>query len=321
MVESLISVIIPVYNTESYLRECLETVRCQTYSNLEILIVDDGSTDGSAQICREYCNQDPRFHLIQKKNQGLGEARNTGLDHAKGEYYCFVDSDDYLHPRYVEMLFHNLQEYNADISLCGWLPVYEGGHTEGRVLDDAEVWGRKEMIRALCTSGPGNKSEYAVLSCNKLIRAEVFRGLRFQSVFHEDEFIVTDYILRSQRFVCTHSELYYYRQRSESIMGQANSHNLAHLSALDAVKRRLRVFKGREYREVYPEIVKSYFENATIQYLLLKDRKNKWKLTAKVYPQFILELIRNAYMLDRGRLRRYVRFLISPDRYRKIYWK
>ena len=306
MEEALISVIIPVYNTEMYLRECLETVRCQTYSNLEILIVDDGSTDGSARICKEYCDKDPRFHLI---------------DHASGEYYCFVDSDDYLHPRYVERLFHNLKKYNADISMCGWLEVYEGGHTEGRVLDDAEVWGRKEMIRALCTSGPGNKSEYAVLSCNKLIRAEIFRGLRFRSVFHEDEFIVTDYILRSQRFVCTRSELYYYRQRTESIMGKANSHNLAHLSALDAVRRRLRAFKGQEYREVYPEIVKSYFENATIKYLLLRNGKNKWELAAKVYPQFILALARYFYMLDRGRIRRYVRFLISPDRYREIYWE
>ena len=309
MEEALISVIIPVYNTEMYLRECLETVRCQTYSNLEILIVDDGSTDGSARICKEYCDKDPRFHLIRKKNQGLGEARNTGIDHASGEYYCFVDSDD------------NLKKYNADISMCGGLEVYEGGHTEGRVLDDAEVWGRKEMIRALCTSGPGNKSEYAVLSCNKLIRAEIFRGLRFRSVFHEDEFIVTDYILRSQRFVCTRSELYYYRQRTESIMGKANSHNLAHLSALDAVRRRLRVFKGQEYREVYPEIVKSYFENATIKYLLLRNGKNKWELAAKVYPQFILALARYFYMLDRGRIRRYVRFLISPDRYREIYWE
>ena len=232
-----------------------------------------------------------------------------------------MDSDDYLHPRYVERLFHNLKKYNADISMCGWLEVYEGGHTEGRVLDDAEVWGRKEMIRALCTSGPGNKSEYAVLSCNKLIRAEIFRGLRFRSVFHEDEFIVTDYILRSQCFVCTRSELYYYRQRTESIMGKANSHNLAHLSALDAVRRRLRVFKGQEYREVYPEIVKSYFENATIKYLLLRNGKNKWELAAKVYPQFILALARYFYMLDRGRIRRYVRFLISPDRYREIYWE
>ena len=232
-----------------------------------------------------------------------------------------MDSDDYLHPRYVETLFYNLIKYKADISLCGWLQVYEGGHTEGRVLDDAEVWGRNEMIRALCTSGPENKSVYAVLSWNKLIKAEIFRGLRFRRGFHEDEFIVTDFVLRSQRFVCTHSELYYYRQRAESIMGKTNSHNLAHLSALDAVRRRLRAFRGREYREVYPEIVRSYFENATIQYLLLKDRKNKWKLTAKVYPQFILVFIRYFYKLDRGRIRRYVRFLMSPDRYRKIYWK
>ena len=112
----LISVIVPIYNVEEYINKSVRSIVNQTYENLEIILVDDGSSDGCPQICDKWAEQDKRIKVIHKQNGGLSDARNAGIDIMKGEYVSFVDGDDYIDERYIEVLYNNLVKYNADVS-------------------------------------------------------------------------------------------------------------------------------------------------------------------------------------------------------------
>lgn len=120
----MISVIVPIYNVEEYLSTCIESILNQTYKNLEILLIDDGSTDNSGKICDMYAKQDSRCIVIHQLNKGLSGARNTGLDYATGEYISFVDGDDYIHPQMLEILYEALQKGDYDFSMALYKEVY-----------------------------------------------------------------------------------------------------------------------------------------------------------------------------------------------------
>ena len=124
--EPLISVIVPIYNVKAYLDRCVESLLGQSYKNLEIFLVDDGSTDGCGKVCDRYAAQDPRITVLHKKNGGLSDARNAALDAAQGEYYAFVDGDDWVSPYYVENLYRALRKADADIAVSCFEEVFEG---------------------------------------------------------------------------------------------------------------------------------------------------------------------------------------------------
>ena len=115
--ESLISVIIPVYNTESYVRVCLESLVEQTYTNFEVIMIDDGSTDNSGEICQEYTERDSRFHYYRKENGGVSSARNLGIEYSRGNYLTFVDSDDWVEEDYLEVLYNAIIDESAGVSV------------------------------------------------------------------------------------------------------------------------------------------------------------------------------------------------------------
>lgn len=125
-----ISVIVPVYNVKKYLRKCVDSIKNQTYQNIEIILVDDGSTDGSENLCDEIARTDNRIVIIHKENGGLSDARNVGMDVSSGDYIGFVDSDDYIDEDFFEILVTNLEKYNADVSCCRYTNVWEDGKTE-----------------------------------------------------------------------------------------------------------------------------------------------------------------------------------------------
>lgn len=114
----LVSVIVPIYNTEPYLEKCLSSIKNQEYKNIEVLLVDDGSTDGSSYICQRFCKEDERFRYLYKENNGLGSARNYGINNSKGEYLCFIDSDDWLEQDYINYLLEGFSTDNVDIVFC-----------------------------------------------------------------------------------------------------------------------------------------------------------------------------------------------------------
>ena len=193
--QPLISVIVPVYNVAPYLESCVSSILASTYVHLELLLVDDGSTDGSAGLCDELAQRDARIRVIhQPENGGQGKARNTGLDACQGDYISFIDSDDTIHPRMLERLYELLTTYQASISFCSrkvisdWLPdVHED--TGISVFEDGKI----DVSRL----GHGDDLESPVL---KLYKKEIFSQLRFpESHWAEDLFIVPDYLAQASR--------------------------------------------------------------------------------------------------------------------------
>lgn len=217
MNQELISIIVPVYKVEKYIRHCVESVLNQTYKNIECILVDDGSPDNCPRICDEFAEKDNRIKVIHKQNGGLSSARNMGIDNAKGKYIVFVDSDDYIHPQMIEILFEKLIHENADISICNIEYVFENSSIQKEYISPIknEVIGRKELLEKLLQK---NASFYVVM-CNKLYKKELWNNLRFPvGEIHEDEALIHDIFLKCDRAVSVDKKLYFYFQRIGSIM-------------------------------------------------------------------------------------------------------
>lgn len=229
----LITVIVPVYRVEKYLDRCLESITGQTYENLEILLVDDGSPDDSGKICDRWAEQDTRIRVIHKANAGAGAARNTALDEANGSFIGFVDSDDYLHPNFYNYLYSLMTE-DADIAECVI------GETDGNDLPMTDGTGASVLVCAVeealrlhirdemfCQTPP-----------NKLYRAETIGDIRFpEGNLIDDEFFTYRVIGNARKLVHSDACMYAYRQTPGSAMHKPYS--LRRLQGLDAKTERL----------------------------------------------------------------------------------
>ena len=219
MPQPLVSLIIPIYNLADYLPQCLDSVRKQTYENLEALLINDGSTDASLAVCREYSRRDSRFQLIDKANSGVSDSRNQALDRAEGKYIQFLDGDDWLSPDATETLVHAAESTGADLVLAHFYRVVEErvaarGHIKAqRVLTRQEF--AEEMMKA-----PANYY-YGVL-WNKLYRRSIIEAhrLRFDSQVNwcEDFLFNLEYIEYVRLVSAVPKPIYYYRKRESSLV-------------------------------------------------------------------------------------------------------
>ena len=167
-----VSIIIPVYNVEKYLAECLDSVINQTYSNLQIIVVDDGSTDASGQICDEYAEKDNRITVIHQVNAGAANAKNTGLDNVKGDYVTFVDSDDWVELNWIETMTDAMEKYDVDVVECGFDRVYADSIGEGKIYQDGEILTVEDYFRQY------NENWVSVIFWNKLFKASLTKDIR-----------------------------------------------------------------------------------------------------------------------------------------------
>jgi len=234
MAGKLISVIVPIYNVEKYLKKSIDSLLCQTYRNLEIILVDDGGTDGCPAICDAYEKQDARVKVIHKQNGGLSDARNAGLEKATGEYVAFFDSDDYLKPDMLERLAKALEKDDADIAVCNFETVTPEGkpipeRNMHQIIPD-EVIDGKEAICRLC----GPNYEYYVTAWNRLYKKEIVNGILFpKGKIHEDEFTAHLFYGRAKKVACVNYAGYCYVVREDSIMTKKYSkRNLDYFEAL-----------------------------------------------------------------------------------------
>jgi len=219
MNKKLISIIIPVYNVENYLIKCLESIINQTYKDIEIILVDDGATDSSGEICDLYKAKDKRISVFHKKNGGLSDARNFGLDRCTGEYITFLDSDDYVDESYIEKMYVNLLETESDISICNFEKVYD---------DDFKSKEEKSVSRTLYLKYEALERLFDrevcaqfVVAWGKLYKKELFKTIRFPlGKIHEDEFTTYKVLHGAKKIVYTDEKLVYYIQRGDSIIGQ-----------------------------------------------------------------------------------------------------
>lgn len=215
-----ISVIVPVYKVEPYLRKCLDSIVDQTYENLEIILVDDGSPDNCGAICDEYAAWDERIRVIHQKNGGLSAARNAGLRIATGNYLGFVDSDDWVEPKMFEELFQGLTQAQADIAVCGRYEEYKD-HQIAYTWSKTQVMDREEALGELLCN---NKLQNLVW--DKLYRQDLFKGIWFpEGKTFEDMAVMHLLFLRACRVVCLPGAMYHYLQRPDSIVGDISLKN------------------------------------------------------------------------------------------------
>ena len=213
--KELISVIVPVYNVRSYLEKCFESIAGQNYRNLEIILVDDGSTDGSGDLCEELAGRDSRVRVIHKKNGGLGSARNAGIDAARGEILSFVDSDDWIEPGMYDTLTEIMHREDAQIIACGIKKVSETGAVSYYQdnLEERRVYTREEALIEL----PKNE-RLSNSMCNKLFRRETIQGLHInEQIFYEDNPFTPQCFARAEKIAYTAEPFYCYFERTGSI--------------------------------------------------------------------------------------------------------
>lgn len=210
----LISIIIPVYNVEDYFARCIDSVISQSYTNLEIILVDDGSPDRCPAICDEYSQRDERIIVIHKKNGGLSDARNAGIDRAKGRYVTFVDSDDYVDPDYISQLYKILVENNADISICGHTVRYSNGKIIPHYSDHVFTLNPEKTLEKILYDDELCTSAWA-----KLYKLELFDKIRFpKGENFEDSSTTYKLIMLSKTIACNMRSQYNYMIRPNSIM-------------------------------------------------------------------------------------------------------
>lgn len=213
---ALISIIVPVYGVEAYLGRCMESLLSQTYENIEIILVDDGSPDNCPALCDAYKAQDARVRVIHQENAGLSGARNTGLCEARGEYIAFVDSDDYVAADYIKTLYELLVESESDISQCKFAYV-SGEPLESGKSRSYKVYRGESLMEQLY--GPEQEATYFVVAWNKLYKRELFSEIRYpKGRIHEDEATTYRLFDKAKKLAFTERVLYgYFTENTGSI--------------------------------------------------------------------------------------------------------
>lgn len=241
-----VSVIIPVYKVEKYLEKCVDSVRRQTFKDLEILLIDDGSPDRCGKICDEFAEKDSRIKVIHQENQGLSAARNVGIDLSTGEYLSFVDSDDWLDIDMIELLMRLSQKYEADITECSYRNIYPDS-----IMEETKCSGEIVIGNSLTAlKGMLEWKFFKPIVPNKLYRRGVFNNTRFQvGKIHEDEFIMHLLYLNAEKIIYADISKYNYnRCGTDSITGR--SFHAANLDACEAFSKRMHLVWERNLYEI-----------------------------------------------------------------------
>ena len=286
----MISVIVPVYNVEKYLDRCVKSILSQSFSDFELLLVDDGSPDRCGEMCDEYAKGDSRIKAFHKRNGGLSDARNFGIEKALGEYLMFVDSDDYIHEQMLETLHRLITENDADLAVCSAMDVFEGKEVT-QVREIREFTLNKTESYKYMLRGDGLPS-----ACNKLYKRQTVGEVRFPvGKLYEDGFFTPQILKRVEKTAVTSRPMYYYFRRADSITTKPfRKGDLDVIEAYDICV--------RQVRELCPEALpfaefryrNAYF-NVLDKMLMSDDCKSipEYKTTVKYLKSHTLDIIRD----------------------------
>ena len=310
-----ISVIVPVYNVEQYLERCVDSIINQTYTNLEIILVNDGSTDNSGKLCDELAKKDERIRVIHKENGGLSDARNRGIDESESDLVGFIDSDDYIDSDMYEVLLKNLNDTDADLSMCALYDVYN--NTPEVQVTNKETWklSSEQAIKMVMEA-----KILSVTAVNKLYRKSLFTDLKFEvGKIAEDAFIMIKLLDKCEKIVATNEKKYYYVHRENSITTQKFSTKF--LNVIEAYEQNSNIIL-----EKYPKLKDvaqtrmnwAYFY--VLDRLLLDDNYNDKELENKLisYLKNHRKDILNDPLFTKGRKIGFIALLLSRNLYRKL---
>ena len=284
----LVSIIVPVYNVAKYLPRCIDSILRQTFKNLQVILVNDGSIDESTAICEEYALRDSRIEVINKKNGGLSDARNVGISRAKGVYIALIDSDDYVHERYIESMYNCIKRDNSDMCFCGFHYVNEGDEDWYAITRSPVCYDIHPSIHLAGCHPAGEIMKvidtiellYFVAAWNKLYRRELFDKIKYPiGRLHEDVFVLHRLLAACNSVSMISDCLYYYLQRPTSIMGKAYS--ARRLDVLDAYDDRIHFYIENKTCSLLRNTCLSYIRRYTkARWLLPMDAPEnirRWK--------------------------------------------
>lgn len=268
--ETAISVIVPVYRVEKYLPACIDSILNQTFTDFELILVDDGSPDRCPEICDETAKRDARVRAIHQANQGLSAARNAGIEAAHGAWLSFVDSDDFLAPDFLETLHDAAVRAGADCALCGVQLTDEAGEKIGQPLSMADgVRTGRSILETLCRA----PAMLYLIVWNKLYRRDIFQTLRYPvGMQNEDTYLAAELFDTVQTVICVSKPMYFYRQRADSIMYMAvTTRNLDEMWAFEHC---FAYFEAHGLEALMPDAEKKMFAKLTgVYYRLPKEER------------------------------------------------
>lgn len=278
-----ISVIIPVYNTEKYLSECLDSVLKQTFTDIEVICVNDGSSDNSAKILEQYAARDKRIRIVMnQQNYGLSYTRNTGINLANGEYICFIDSDDIIDSNFLEVLLQQIQDYNADISMA---------HL--KIFDENKVFESKQ--KNLVTNNLNKKIHNMPLGsvCDKLFKTKLIRENQIYfpvGRYFEDNIFLICALFYSDKIAITNTTCYYYRINNNGICRNINITEKKDIDALYIINELINFAKTNNFssRSVYE--IKMFIIRTLAQKYLHKQSKYFKQITQLLGPCIIMQI-------------------------------
>ena len=309
--DCLISVIVPVYKVEKYIHRCVDSVLNQTFTDFELILVDDGSPDNCGAICDEYALKDNRIHVIHKENGGLSDARNAGIDWAfensNSEWLTFIDSDDWVHPKYLESLYYAVIESGCSISVCGYQ------ETTGEDPDVDENQLRSIMVDTEQFFCEHNTN--AVVAWGKLYKKELFIDIRYPfGKLHEDEFTTYKLLFQSRKIIVVNKALYFYFSNSNGITGSLWTPQ--HLDQEEGVLSSIHYFKKNSYTKALYFQIQILIYSSYNQYLQCYNTEGL--IGYKKYPLKYLRI--GLKLADKYNIHidsyNYYRRLVSPNIYK-----
>lgn len=296
MNEELISVVVPIYKVEKYLARCLDSILEQTYRNFELILVDDGSPDACPRICDEYKGKDSRIKVIHKQNGGLSDARNTGLEMARGKWITFIDSDDYVGQNFLKVLFEAGTSTGADISICDYKFVRDDDE-KGTMESARKVFSNKQCLEEVYHP---RFHGLEFVAWGKLYRTDLFKNNQIRypvGKLHEDVFTTYKLIYAADQVAFSNATEYFYRQREGSIM--ASAFNPKRLDLLEATREACFFFEEKNEPYLLELAVNAHLRN----FIIVFQEAEKSRDTIQNYPE-VKRKIMDEYRRD---FRRYSR--------------
>ena len=293
MSEPKISIIVPAYNIEKYIKKCLFSIQTQSYKNIEVIVVNDGSTDGTLKVINEFVKNDDRFIVIDQPNYGVATARKNGIEKATGDYIGFVDGDDTIEPFMYEILISNAKKYNADISHCGYMIV--NGNTKTphygteKLIEQDNFTGVKDLLEGQFIE-PG--------LCNKLFRSELFAYINynvFENIKNNEDLLLNYYLFAdSEKSVYKDFCPYNYFQRKGSAANSGvNEHMLFDpLKVISVIENEVSENKDL-FSIAYSRKIRQYIKISTAEIKDNPELKEKCKQTLKEFRKMIGQIIRS----------------------------
>lgn len=271
MNEPLISIVIPVYNVEKYLDCCIQSVCAQTYNNLEIILVDDGATDSSGKMCDEYAEKDARVKVIHKENGGLSSARNAGIKEITGDYFTFIDSDDYIRVDYIDKMYEYMMKDDTDVVVCSFKKIVREEDWKNIPLCDVEHL----VLEQTDAKFKVLSRQIPIYAHGKLFKSELKRWIEFPiGRLHEDIPVIWEVVKHITKMTYAKDETYFYRQREDSIVNAKYKHH--RMDQLYFAEELLAEFDKKD-ECYYAAMSRCFFSASDIIVIVSKEYPEDWK--------------------------------------------